>query len=240
MAIIEQGYAVGADIFRVADIEDIRASITDTIDRIARGFLTPYETSCPALPLEERLEQVAHHDRAYAYALLHGVFADAQRDPRLAGLAQHPALMARVKQLVAPRQVTGHVVRVRVNIPSFPQKQSQWHQDVTDRSDLSRQPSTIGMACWLPLVDATESHGTLEVLPGEYDQPYPHEQTVDGKFYIPDERLPQTAAVTLPCPAGDVIFLDRYVPHRTLPNRTTTIRWNVVIWVKCESSGPDE
>ena len=233
MAVIEQGYAVGEGIFSSAEIEDVRAGITDTIDRIARGFLTPYETSCPALPLEERLEQAAHQDRAYAYALLHGVFADAQRDSRLAGLADHPVLMDRVKQLVAPRQVTGHVVRVRVNIPSFPQKQSQWHQDVTDRIDLSRQPSTIGMACWIPLVDATEANGTLEALPGAYDQPCHHEHTADGKFYIPDECLPQTPAVTLPCPAGDVIFLDRYVPHRTLPNRTTAIRWNVVMWVKC-------
>ncbi len=39
MAITAQGYAVGADIFSMAVIEDIRASITDTIDRIARGFL---------------------------------------------------------------------------------------------------------------------------------------------------------------------------------------------------------
>jgi ectoine hydroxylase-related dioxygenase (phytanoyl-CoA dioxygenase family) len=90
------------------------------------------------------------------------------------------------------------------------------------------------MACWIPLVDATEANGTLEVLPGVYDQPYPHEQTQDGTFYIRDDNLPDASPITLPCPAGDVVFLDRFVPHRTLPNRTSTIRWNVVMWVKCQ------
>jgi hypothetical protein len=235
MPITDCGYAIGRDIFSLADVALMRTSISDTIERIARGFLTPFATSCPGLPLEERLERVAHKDRAYAYALLHGVFADAQHDSRLARLAHHPVLMERVRQFLAPRHVTGHIIRVRVNIPSFPQKRSPWHQDVTGQHDLSVQGSTVGLACWIPLVDATEANGTLEVLPGVYEKPYPHEQTQDGTFYIREDVLPDTPSVPLPCPAGDVVFLDRFVPHRTLPNRTTTIRWNVVMWVKCHA-----
>jgi hypothetical protein len=30
-----------------------------------------------------------------------------------------------------------------------------------------------------------------------------------------------------------VLFLDRFLPHRTLPNQTTRIRWTLVMWVKC-------
>jgi ectoine hydroxylase-related dioxygenase (phytanoyl-CoA dioxygenase family) len=82
------------------------------------------------------------------------------------------------------------------------------------------------------LVDATEANGTLEVLPGEHEAPYPHQQTADGKFYVPREVLPDTQPRTLPCPTGDVLFLDRFLPHRTLPNQTTTIRWSLVMWVK--------
>ena len=230
MPITQCGYAVGRGILSPAEIQQMQTSITETMNRIARGFLTPYETSLPALPFEERLERVAHQDRAYAYALLHGVFADAQRAPRLAGLAAHPRLMAHVNRLVAPRHVTGQVIRVRGNIPSFQQQRSPWHQDTTDHR------SAVTMACWIPLVDATPANGTLEVLPGACDAPAPHQQTEDGKFYIPQDALPDTPPVTLPCPAGDVLFLDRFLPHRTLPNQTTKIRWNVVMWVKC---GPD-
>ena len=107
----------------------MQTGITETINRIARGFLTPYETSCPDLPFAERLERVAQRDRAYAVALVHSVFADAHHDPRIAGLAEHPRLMDSVTRLVAPRQVTGQVIRIRVNIPSFPQTRSPWHQD---------------------------------------------------------------------------------------------------------------
>jgi hypothetical protein len=132
MPITPCGYAVGTGIFPPAEIQQMQAGITETINRIARGFLTPYETSCPELPFAERLEGIAHQDRAYAVALIHGVFADAHHDPRLAGLAEHPRLMDAVTRLVAPWQITGQIIRVRVNIPSFPQTRSPWHQDATD------------------------------------------------------------------------------------------------------------
>jgi ectoine hydroxylase-related dioxygenase (phytanoyl-CoA dioxygenase family) len=226
MPITSCGYAVGTGMFTAAEIHQMQTGITETINRLARGFLTPYETSCPEAPFVERLEHVAQQDRAYAVALVHGVFADAHHDPRLADLAAHPRLMDAVTRLAAPWQITGQIIRVRVNIPSFPQTRSPWHQDATD------QHSPIVMACWIPLVDATDVNGTLEVLPGVYEEPYPHQQTAEGKFYLPQEVLPGTPPCALPCPAGDVLFLDRFLPHRTLPNHTTTIRWSVVMWLK--------
>ena len=226
MPITPCGYAVGTGIFTPAEIHQMQTGITETINRIARGFLTPYETSCPEVPLAERLERVAQQDRAYAVALVHGVFADAHQDPRIAGLAEHPRLMDAVTRLTAPWQLTGQIIRVRVNIPSFPQTRSPWHQDASDPH------SPIVMACWIPLVDATYANGTLEVLPGVYEEPYPHQQTAEGKFYLPQEVLPDTPPRTLPCPAGNVLFLDRFLPHRTLPNQTTTIRWSLVMWLK--------
>jgi ectoine hydroxylase-related dioxygenase (phytanoyl-CoA dioxygenase family) len=226
MSITPCGYAVGTGIFTPVEIHQMQNGITETINRIARGFLTPYETSCPELPLAERLERVAQQDRAYAVALVHGVFADAHHDPRLAALAEHPRLMDAVTQLAAPWELTGQIIRVRMNIPSFPQTRSPWHQDASDPH------SPIVLACWIPLVDATCANGTLEVLPGVYEEPYPHRQTAEGKFYLPPEVLPDTPPRTLACPAGDVLFLDRFLPHRTLPNQTTTIRWSLVMWLK--------
>lgn len=233
MPITTCGYARGQDIFTPAEIQDLQASITDTTNRLARGFLTPYASSFPDLPVEERLEQVAQQDRAYAYALLHGIFADAHLDPRIAGLADHPRLMDYVQRLVAPQRIIGQVTRVRVNIPAFPQKRSPWHQDVTDHRGPDGTYSPVAVACWIPLVDATIANGTLEVIPGVYEAPYPHQQTEDGKIFIAPDLLPDTPRATLPCPAGDVIFLDRFLPHRTLANQTAAIRWTLVMWVKC-------
>ena len=99
MPITPCGYAVGTGIFTPDEIHQMQTSITETINRLAHGFLTPYATSCPELPLAERLERVAQQDRAYAVALVHGVFADAHQGPRIAGLAEHPRLMDAVTRL---------------------------------------------------------------------------------------------------------------------------------------------
>jgi hypothetical protein len=32
--------------------------------------------------------------------------------------------------------------------------------------------------------------------------------------------------------AGDVLVLDRFVPHRSLPVRAGHVRWAIVMWVK--------
>ena len=176
MPITPCGYAVGTGIFTPAEIHQMQTSITETVNRLAHGFLTPYATSCPELPLAERLERVAQHDRAYAVALIHGVFADAHHDPRIAGLAEHPRLMDAVTRLTAPWQLTGQIIRVRVNIPSFPQTRSPWHQDATDLR------SPIVLACWIPLVDATYANGTLEVLPGVYESLTPTSRLPRASF----------------------------------------------------------
>ena len=44
------GYAIGQDMFSPAEIHEMQNRITATINRIARGFLTPYETSLPEAP----------------------------------------------------------------------------------------------------------------------------------------------------------------------------------------------
>jgi hypothetical protein len=48
-----------------AEIHQMQTSLTETINHLARGFLTPYATSRPELPCAEHLARVAQHDRAY-------------------------------------------------------------------------------------------------------------------------------------------------------------------------------
>ena len=118
------------------------ARIEDSIDRVARVMLTPYETSCPSAPIEERLERVARQDRAYASALLQVVMADAQRDPRLTALAAASRRSSCGQRCaLAPEAPTGHVIRTRAAIPAFTSRISPWHQDVprpTRRPDAQR------------------------------------------------------------------------------------------------------
>lgn len=52
-------YAVGAGIFTPAEIYQMQTSLTETLNRLVHGFLTPYETSCPEAPCAEHLARVA-------------------------------------------------------------------------------------------------------------------------------------------------------------------------------------
>jgi ectoine hydroxylase-related dioxygenase (phytanoyl-CoA dioxygenase family) len=229
--VLRDGFQVLPGLFTQEEIGSLRSSIEDSIDRVARVMLTPFETSLPSLPLEERLERVARQDRAYASALLQVVMADAQRDARLTAVANHPLLTEAVNAVLTPDVPTGHVIRTRAAIPAFSSRISPWHQDVP-RPEATTGCATVRVACWIPLSDVDEHTGALEVLPGAWDAPCRHEAGDDGHFGIPDEALPRCEPRVVPMRSGDVLLLDRFVPHRARPTRGLHGRWSVVMWVK--------
>jgi ectoine hydroxylase-related dioxygenase (phytanoyl-CoA dioxygenase family) len=225
------GFQVLPDVLAPEEIGGLRRAIEDRIDRVARAMLTPYETSCPATPLEERIERVARQDRAYASALLQVVMADAQHDARLTAVARHPSLGAAVNAVLAPDTASGHVIRTRAAIPAFTSQISPWHQDVP-RPHEGTGCAMVRLACWIPLSDVDESTGALEVLPGAWEAPCRHEMGEDGHFGIPNGALPRGEPRVVPMRCGDVLLLDRFVPHRARPTRGLRGRWSVVMWVK--------
>jgi hypothetical protein len=231
--VLQEGFAVLPALFTEQDIATFRAAITDSIDRVARVMLTPFALSLPSAPIEERLERVAREDRAYASALLQVVMADAQQDPRLLAVATHPPLRDAVASLLAPDVPTGHVIRTRAAIPAFTSRISPWHQDVPHPQSRTGC-ATVRVACWIPLSDVGQHTGALEVLPGSWTTSYPHEPRDDGHFGIPDRELPSGERRVVPMHAGDVLLLDRLIPHRARPTRGLHGRWSVVMWVKAE------
>src|ERR671919_645081 len=116
---LQDGFQVLPGLFTNDEIASLRSAIADSIDRVARVMLTPFETSLPSALLEERIERVARNDRAYASALLQVVMADAQRDARLTAIATHRRLTEAVADVLAPDVATGHVIRTRAAIPTF-------------------------------------------------------------------------------------------------------------------------
>ncbi len=225
------GFQVVPGLLAPEEIGSLRRAIEDSIDRVARVMLTPYETSCPATPLEERIERIALHDRAYASALLQVVIADAQHDARFTAITSQPSLGAAVNAVLAPDAPSGYVIRARAAIPAFTSQISPWHQDVP-RPHEGSGCAMVRLACWIPLSDVDEHTGALEVLPGAWNAPCRHEMGEDGNFGIPNEALPRVEPRVVPMRSGDVLLLDRFVPHRARPTRGLRSRWSVVMWVK--------
>jgi ectoine hydroxylase-related dioxygenase (phytanoyl-CoA dioxygenase family) len=83
-----------------------------------------------------------------------------------------------------------------------------------------------------------EHTGALELIPGSWESPLPHVMTDTGHFQLESEHLPSTPRETVPLQAGDVLVLDRFIPHRSLPVRAGCVRWAIVMWVKAIS--PDQ
>jgi ectoine hydroxylase-related dioxygenase (phytanoyl-CoA dioxygenase family) len=237
MTTATEGFILHKELLAPDDIASLRTAIEDSLERTARAMLTPYDTSRPGLPLETRLDAVAHHDHAYASALLQIVMADVQRDVRFTALASHPRLSAAVRDAVAPEIPSGHVIRARAAIAAFGARRSPWHQDVTE-PEAKTGCARVRIACWIPLSDVTSQSGALEVLPGQWHEPLPHVQRDGGHFEIPENALPARERRAVPMSAGDVLLLDRFIPHRALPTTPGVARWAAVMWVKTgEASG---
>jgi ectoine hydroxylase-related dioxygenase (phytanoyl-CoA dioxygenase family) len=237
-ALLDAGFEVARGVLSPQDVSVLRAAITETLERTAKALRTPYEASHPAAELEDRLERAAREDFSYAGALLHAVMADTQRDPRFEALSAHPGLRSAVERRLAPARPAEWIVRPRAVVPAFDAQRSGWHQDVTKPPEEYRGCAAVRMACWIPLSDVDEGSGALEVIPGPWKGPFPHEPARDGRFHIPDDHLPSAPRRVVPAKAGDVVLLDRYIPHRSLPTKNGRCRWAAVVWVKVEAPAP--
>ena len=81
---------------------------------------------------------------------------------------------------------------------------------------------------WIPLVDATEETGTLQVYPrlhrGEIRR---HENAPGYGLTIVPELLPETEPVTVPVAKGGVLLLHGRTPHGSDINRSDIVRWSM-------------
>jgi hypothetical protein len=220
----EQGY-VSAALFDPALVEACQADIVEHIDRVSRALYLPFEASCPEAPLADRLNRIFARDRSQANLLRLAICTDAHRGARIDALAQDPRLLAEAER-VSARRLSGTVVRVRASIASFPEHRHAWHTDVA--RDDGTACGKVWTAAWIPFGDAGPGRGGLELVPGRRDAPLA-EQTARG-FEIPEERLAGLPRVQPECPAGTVLFLDRFTPHRTLP--AASARFALVVWMQ--------
>jgi hypothetical protein len=226
-AYARKGYAV-APVFTPQEVEAAQANVIEQLDRVASALHHPFEHSRPDLPLAQRLDAIARDEKAYANLLRLAVLTDAHRGPRLTGLAQNPKLRAVAEQLTGRRlQAAGNTIRLRASFAAFPEHWHNWHSDVAidDGSDCGR----LNITSWIPLMDAGPGQGGLEIAAGRQSAPFPHVRASD--FHIEPAALDHLPRATPHCRAGEVLFLDRFTPHRTLPNAGPA-RFALVVWMK--------
>ena len=220
----QQGYTA-VPLFDPAFVRAAQADIAEHIDRVSRALYLPFDQSCPDAPLTDRIDRVFAHERSVANLLRVAICTDAHRGPRLQALVNDPQLIETAERL-GGRALSGKIARVRASIACFPEHRHAWHSDVA--RDDGTGCGKVLVTAWIPLSDAGPERGGLEIAAGR--QPAPLASQGDDGFDIPEWRLADLPRVQPECPAGTVLFLDRFTPHRTLPARTT--RFALVVWMK--------
>lgn len=221
-----RGYCLLPQVLETREVAGMRQALNETIDRVAMALRTPFPASFPNAPFEERLEQIAARNPAYAHALYRAVLADAHLDPRIEALSTNRRLRTAIDALLAPLVRDGEVVRSHAVTPSFSPGLAGWRQDVLRADEGSRGAR---LACWVPLRDVDEETGALEVVPGRWREPLPHVRDERGHLHIRDLGPGERRVVAMR--RGDVLILDRFVPHRPMPVMKGTSRWAVMMWI---------
>ncbi|HJS10553.1 MAG TPA: hypothetical protein VJ811_04685 [Sphingopyxis sp.] len=220
----EHGHAA-VPLFDPELIRAAQADIAEHIDRVSHALYLPFDQSCPDAPLSERIDRVFAHERSVANLLRAAICTDAHRGPRLQALVNDPRLIGTAERL-GDRKLSGKIARVRASIACFPAHRHAWHSDVA--RDDGTGCGKVVVTAWIPLSDAGPERGGLEIAAGR--QPAPLASQGDDGFEIPEWRLAGLPRVQPECPAGTVLFLDRFTPHRTLPARRA--RFALVVWMK--------
>ena len=84
------------------------------------------------------------------------------------------------------------------------------------------------VTCWLPLGDATIETGCMQALPGVFNLGYlSHFKEEAATVTIRPEVLPSVEPMDLVCCKGDVVLLNKFTPHRSVPNVSDKCRWSL-------------
>lgn len=150
------------------------------------------------------------------------------RGAALFAFLRNDHLLDAVESLIGPEITCNPIQHIRAKPPASSSSAASynipWHQDAgvtwaeADDSDI--------ITCWLALVDATVENGCMEVLPGVWKQGF-LEHKSEGGTSIRPELFPQVSARPVPVRKGGMVFMHRYTPHRSTPNKTDDVRWSL-------------
>jgi hypothetical protein len=144
-----------------------------------------------------------------------------------------PRLLDALEQLIGPELSLNPIHHVRGKPPQAQCSDAHkgyfsvpWHQD--SGVTLAEADASEIVTTWLPLGDASEEMGCLQVLPGAHRLGHlPHVAVPGYGTSVRPSAMPDIEPRKLPVRAGDVIFMHRHLPHHSTPNRSDDCRWSL-------------
>ncbi|MEE2659712.1 MAG: phytanoyl-CoA dioxygenase family protein [Candidatus Latescibacterota bacterium] len=228
----ENGYLVVPGLVSVDEVEELREDVV----RICRGEYS--HENLPELDASLSAEEVLrtflciHHVHKISPVMLE------------TGVKQ-PGLAQVLSQIIGP-EVKCMQSMLFVKPPGF--QGQAWHQD--EMFIPTRDRSLTGG--WIALDDATEENSCLRVIPGSnhgiiYDS-RPHENPEEFDFAPECYGFDESGEITVEVKAGDAVFFNGYLLHRSLKNRSQQYRrvlvnhymnaWSLLPWRPQENLNP--
>lgn len=239
----EDGFLIVRDLLPVEAVQPLVDELAQKVDEAAheaveRGVLDPASTFEDA-SFETRLALLcsACWERNWPWEeyFAERDISDQKQKPRTAGmftLRTWPSLLDVVEAVIGS-EILGHPqFNIRTKLPDQEETVLPWHQDLEFL--MSEQAgSTLVLNFWIPLVKATAENGCLQMMRGSHRLdllPHDLRVSVPGNretIGITDADLPDCEVVTGELEVGDVLITSERLLHRSIPNRSDTVRWSV-------------
>ena len=240
----EQGYAIIRGLLDLEhDIQpvfDEYAVVLDALlDRLQREGKV--SSTYARHPLQEGEAYYNHFQIRLPYEVI-GDETPMHAGPAIFNLLRSPRLLDGIEAFIGPETSCNPVNVIRLKpaqrllsadsdhagISRVP-----WHQDLVNYP--IEAAGTDLLTVWVPLTDATEEMGCLQVVPGSHkgglethcppdtDDPIVRKAAGGG---IPEALVGPREGVPLPMRAGDVLFMHRLTKHASLSNVSDNFRWS--------------
>ena len=222
----ENGYLVVEDVLQSEDLAPLIAVVSEVVDARADELYNAGTISdvFEDLPFERRwytiLQECGRENEVFGWHTL--VFSEA-----LFNLITHPKVLDVIETIIGNEIQFNGDFWVRPKLPNEKLTTLPWHQD---SAYMPHTENDTHLTVWLPLVNVEVENGALQFLPGSHTAGLQTYHRVEGEaFAVP--VLPPTSSHTdidtLEMKKGDLLIFNNLVFHRSLLNRSDTIRWSV-------------
>ncbi|CAH1786911.1 unnamed protein product [Owenia fusiformis] len=230
----DKGYVLIKDYLNVEELNACKDAIDVMVDDLAEQLFEEkkIKRKYREFGFYQRLARL-EEDCPGACVMLHklGKLPKAFRD-----LWSNEKLLNMMEQLIGPN-IAGHPVwNLRPKVPQNEATTVPWHQDCGYLD--SDSYSVLQPTAWIPLLDATEKNGCLQVIRNSHKsgKVAKHNCCWGTTHYVmlDEEESPKILGcdlkkdrVTCEVPFGGLLLFNNLVVHRSLNNLSDTIRWSL-------------
>jgi len=227
----DDGFLIVHDLFTEAELQPAIDAIDEKVDQLANKLFREGKIQ-DRFESEGFLTRLTKLEQAFpgAAVLIHtgGVLPKAFAD-----LWESDKLLSIMGQILGS-EIAGHPVwNLRSKTPHNPLATVPWHQDTAYLAAGSE--NTFQPTAWIPLVDANEVNGCMQVIRGGHNPPRVFRHKLENSrghkdswyLYIEENDLPKGETVTCTMKKGSILLLNNLIPHRSTENFSDIIRWSI-------------